>query len=53
MGIDELKAWAENNRLRLNHWFFSTDLTQYIRGGRVSKTAGFVAVCWASAPCST
>ena len=28
--------------LRLNHWFFSTDLTQYIRGGRVSKTAGFV-----------
>ena len=42
MGIDELKDWAEANRLRLNHWFFSTDLTQYIRGGRVSKTAGFV-----------
>ena len=42
MGIDELKDWAEANRLRLNHWFFSTDLTQYIRGGRVSKTAGIV-----------
>ena len=42
MNIDELKNWAESNRLRLNHWFFSTDLTQYIRGGRVSKTAGFV-----------
>ena len=42
MSIDELKDWAEANRLRLNHWFFSTDLTQYIRGGRVSKTAGFV-----------
>ena len=42
MSIDELKDWAESNRLRLNHWFFSTDLTQYIRGGRVSKTAGFV-----------
>ena len=42
MGVDELKDWAEANRLRLNHWFFSTDLTQYIRGGRVSKTAGFV-----------
>ena len=41
MGVDELKDWAEANRLRLNHWFFSTDLTQYIRGGRVSKTAGF------------
>ena len=25
----------------LHHWFFSTDLTSYIRGGRVSKTAGF------------
>ncbi len=42
MDIDALKDWAEANRLRLNHWFFSTDLTQYIRGGRVSKTAGFV-----------
>ena len=40
--IDELRDWAEANRLRLNHWFYSTDLTQYIRGGRVSKTAGFV-----------
>ena len=42
MGVDELKDWTEANRLRLNHWFFSMDLTQYIRGGRVSKTAGFV-----------
>ncbi len=42
MSIDELRDWAEANRLRLDHWFFSTDLTQYIRGGRVSKTAGFV-----------
>lgn len=42
MGIDELRQWAEDNRLRLNHWFFSTDLTFYVKGGRVSKTAGFV-----------
>ncbi|MBR6325431.1 MAG: DegV family protein [Lachnospiraceae bacterium] len=42
MGIDELRNWAEANRLRLNHWFFSTDLTFYVKGGRVSKTAGFV-----------
>ena len=41
VGIDELHAWAEDNRLRLHHWFFSTDLTYYIRGGRVSKVAGF------------
>lgn len=42
MGIDELRQWAEDNRLRLNHWFFSTDLTFYVKGGRVSRTAGFV-----------
>ena len=42
MTVDELRDWAEANKLRLNHWFFSMDLTQYIRGGRVSKTAGFV-----------
>ena len=42
MDIDELYEWAENNRLRLNHWFFSTDLTFYIKGGRVSKTSGFI-----------
>lgn len=33
--------WAEENRLRVHHWFFSTDLTFYIRGGRISRTAGF------------
>ena len=43
MGIDELAAWVEEHKLELHHWFFSTDLTFYIRGGRVSKTAGFVA----------
>lgn len=42
MQIDELYEWAKENRLRLNHWFFSTDLTFYIKGGRISKTAGFV-----------
>ena len=42
MGIDEIHAWAEEHKLEVHHWFFSTDLTFYIRGGRVSKTAGFV-----------
>lgn len=41
MGIDELAAWAEEHRLEVQHWFFSTDLTFFIRGGRISKTAGF------------
>lgn len=40
--IDEVYAWAQENRLKLNHWFFSTDLTFYIKGGRISKTAGFI-----------
>ncbi len=42
MSIDELYQWATANRLKLNHWFFSTDLTFYIKGGRVSKTSGFI-----------
>ena len=42
MSIDELFKWAEANRLKLNHWFFSTDLTFFIKGGRVSKTSGFI-----------
>lgn len=42
MGIDELAAWTEENKLRLNHWFFSSDLTFFIRGGRISKAAGVV-----------
>ncbi len=42
MDIEALANWVEENRLKLNHWFFSTDLTYYVRGGRVSKTSGFV-----------
>ena len=42
MGLDELADWAEANRLRLHHWFFSSDLTFYVKGGRVSKTAGAI-----------
>ena len=42
MSIDELRDWVEQNKLNLHHWFFSTDLKFYIKGGRVSKTAGTV-----------
>jgi DegV family protein with EDD domain len=38
--IDELFAWVNENRLRLHHWFFSSDLTAYVKGGRISKAAG-------------
>lgn len=42
MDIDTLAKWAEDNRLKLNHWFFSTDLTFYVKGGRISKAAGAI-----------
>lgn len=42
MGIDDLYHWAEEHRLNLQHWFFTSDLTYLIRGGRVSKAAGIV-----------
>lgn len=38
--IEEAYNWVESNKLRLHHWFFSTDLTSYVRGGRISKAAG-------------
>ena len=41
--IEDVYAWVEENKLRLHHWFFSTDLSFYIRGGRISKTAGAIA----------
>lgn len=37
--LPELQAWLEENKLHLHHWFFSTDLTSYYRGGRISKTS--------------
>lgn len=40
--VDEIRDFAEENKLKLHHWFFSTDLTFFVKGGRVSKTAGFV-----------
>ncbi len=42
MDIDELAKWAEEYKHNLHHWFFSTDLTFFIKGGRISKTAGAI-----------
>ena len=42
LSLEENVAWAEENKNRLHHWFFSTDLTSFIRGGRISKVSGFV-----------
>ena len=40
MSAAELAEWITNNRLKLHHWFFSSDLTFFVKGGRISKTAG-------------
>lgn len=40
--LEEVHQWVLQNRLKLNHWFFSTDLTFYIKGGRISKASGFI-----------
>lgn len=42
MTIEDLYNWSITNRLYLHHWFFSTDLTFYVKGGRISKTSGAI-----------
>ena len=41
MDLDSLYTWLEDHKLEMHHWFFSTTLEYYIKGGRISKTAGF------------
>ena len=40
--MQELCDWAEEHKLELQHWLFSTDLSFFVKGGRISKTSGFV-----------
>ena len=42
MSLADLRAYAEEHKLEVHHWFFSTDLQYYVRGGRISKTSGFL-----------
>lgn len=39
--LDTLHQWVLENRTKMHHWFFSTDLTFYVKGGRVSKVSGW------------
>lgn len=41
LSIDELYEWTEINKLKVHHWFFSTDLSFYVKGGRISRVAGW------------
>ena len=49
LSAEELAQWIEDNRLKLHHWFFSTDLSFFVKGGRISKTAavfgGLLEIC--------
>ncbi|MBO4799342.1 MAG: DegV family protein, partial [Lachnospiraceae bacterium] len=42
MNVDDAYKWAEEFKLNYHAWFFTTDLTFFIRGGRVSKASGFI-----------
>lgn len=39
--IDTLYNWVEENKRKMHHWFFTTDLTFFVKGGRVSKVSGW------------
>jgi len=49
MSAEELANWLEENKLKMHHWFFSTDLSTFVRGGRISKTSavfgGLLEIC--------
>ena len=40
--LEEVYHFALAHRLNLHHWFFSTDLTYYVRGGRISRASGAI-----------
>lgn len=40
--MEETVKWIDANKLNLHHWFYSTDLSYYVKGGRITQTAGFV-----------
>lgn len=49
LSAEELANWLNENRLKLHHWFFSTDLSTFVKGGRISKTSavfgGLLEIC--------
>ncbi len=39
--LDSVAAWVEANKKKVHHWFFSTDLSFYVKGGRLSRVSGW------------
>ena len=42
LGVDELAAWVEENKLNVCHWVTVDDLSHLKRGGRISATTAIV-----------
>ncbi|WP_313582084.1 DegV family protein [Lacrimispora sp.] len=42
VSLEEATEWTENHKLFVHHWFFSTDLTSFKRGGRISATSAML-----------
>ncbi len=40
--MEQVSDWVEQNKLNLHHWLFSTDLTHYWRGGRLSAASALM-----------
>ncbi|MEL4105285.1 DegV family protein [Oscillospiraceae bacterium WX1] len=40
--LEETYLWLEENKLHVHHWFFSSDLKHYKRGGRISAASAAV-----------
>ena len=41
LSLKELIDYAEEAKYTIHHWFISSDLTFYVRGGRISNVEGF------------
>ncbi len=48
--MDEVAAWVTENRNRVHHQFFSSNMTQFRRTGRVSGTAAAIATILSVCP---
>lgn len=42
MSLEDASEWVKAHRLHVHHWFFSTDLTSFKRGGRISATSAML-----------
>ncbi len=40
--LEKLINWVEENKLTVNHWFYTTDISHFIKGGRVGKIEGII-----------